>query len=188
MGQGRRDIARSLERLGDLLESSIQAYAQQISKAQPPFKWLNAIAQLRFALAVSADYLCMYVADTPEKRALNPRGRMMMDQFVALLSGCLQRPELQDLSLYLAKQIARRHGMIILKRLYNQGHEFVLPPSLQQSQVRHWQDYHSYSKLQLILHDLCYVSGICRCNQEFQTCWCCLVIATVKSEGPLCKH
>ena len=58
----------------------------------------------------------------------------MMDQFVALLSACLQKPQLQDLSLYLAKQIARRHGMVLLKRL-NQEHSFVLPVSLQQHQV-----------------------------------------------------
>lgn len=134
MGQDRKDIACSLEKLGNLLESSIQSYARHDPEAPPTFKWLNDIAQLRIALALSADYLCMYVAETPEKRTLKQRSQMMLEQFVVLLSACLQRPQLQDLSLYLAKQIARRHGMIMLKRL-NQEYSFVLPLSLQQHQV-----------------------------------------------------
>lgn len=134
MGQDRRDIACSLEELGNLLESSIQSYARHNPEAPPTFKWLNDIAQLRIVLALSADYLCMYVAETPEKRILKQRSQMMLEQFVDLLSACLQKPQLQDLSLYLAKQIARRHGMIMLKRL-NQEHSFVLPLSLQQHQV-----------------------------------------------------
>ena len=116
------------------MESAVQSYSRHDPEAPPTFKWLNDIAQLRFALALSADYLCTYVAETPEKIALKHRSRMMMEQFVALLSACLQKPQLQDLSLYLAKQIARRHGMVLLKRL-NQEHSFVLPVSLQQHQV-----------------------------------------------------
>ena len=134
MGQDRRGMARSLENLGGVLESSIQSYARHNPEAPPTFKWLNDIAQLRIALALSADYLCMYVAETQEKRPVEYRDRMMLDQFVDLLSACLQRPQMQDLSLYLAKQIARRHGMVMLKHL-NQEHSFVLPLYLQQHQV-----------------------------------------------------
>jgi hypothetical protein len=43
------------------------------------------------------------------------------------LSEALQREELQEVTLYLTKQIARRHGMTSLTDLYNQGHRFVLP-------------------------------------------------------------
>ena len=137
MGQGKRRISWSVEKLGHILESSIHSYDRHSPKDPPTFKWLNDIAQLRFALALSADYLCMYVAETSEEKPLKLRDQRMMDQFVTLLSACLQEPRLEVLSLFLAKQIARRHGMIMLKRLYNQGHLFVLPLSLQQVQVRH---------------------------------------------------
>ena len=132
--QDRNDIACSLENLGNILESAIQSYSRHNPVAPPTFKWLNDIAHLRMVLAMSADYLCMYVAETPEKRAMNRRSQLMMDQFVALLSVCLQKPQVQELSLFLAKQIARRHGMNVLQCLYR-VHSFVLPLSLQQHQV-----------------------------------------------------
>ena len=134
VAEDKNNIASSLEKMGNLLESAIQSYSRHNPVAPPTFKWLNDIAQLRMVLALSADYLCMYVADTPEKRAMNRRSQLMMDQFVHLLSVCLRKPQVQELSLYLAKQIARRHGMNMLKRQYRVN-SFVLPLSLQQHQV-----------------------------------------------------
>lgn len=165
----------------------MQSYSRHNPEAPPTFRWLNDIAQLRFALALSADYLCTYVAETPEKIALKHRSRMMMEQFVALLSACLRKPQLEDLSLYLAKQIARRHGMVLLKRL-NQEHSFVLPVSLQQHQVR------TKDNALLLLHRnvnwLVWFVSLCdfSCSKKFQTSWCCLVMATVNSGRPLCKQ
>ncbi len=99
------------------------------------YRWLRSIAHLRFALAVLADMLSMYVADTPEKLSLTPRDSKMLEELVKFLSPLLLRENLQGLSMYLAKHLARRHGMKTLKCLYNQGHRFVLPLALHQ-QVR----------------------------------------------------
>ena len=130
-----RDISRCLETLGHTVESAVGVYVRHDPAGPVTYRWLHSIAQLRFALALCADLLSTYVADTPEELQLTHRGSNMMEEFVDFLSSRLLRDNLQDLSMYLAKHITRRHGMQILRCLYNQGLQFVLPVALHQ-QVR----------------------------------------------------
>ena len=133
--QRHTDFLRSLETLRHTVESAVQVYVRHDSVGPVTYRWLHSIAQLRFALAVFADMLSTYVADTPEKKPLTHRGSKMMEELIEILSNCLLRDNLQELSMYLAKHLARRHSMKIFRHLYNQGHKFVLPVALHQ-QVR----------------------------------------------------
>ena len=133
--QRQTDVLRSLETLGHTVESAVQVYIRHEPASPVTYRLLHSIAQLRFALALFADMLNTYVADTPEKKGLTHRGSKMMEELVEFISICLLRENLQELSMYLAKHLARRHGMKILRCLYNQGHAFVLPVALHQ-QVR----------------------------------------------------
>ena len=133
--QRQTNVLRSLETLGHIVESAVLEYVRHDPAKTVTYRWLHSIAQLRFALALSADMLSTYVADTPEKLPLTHRGSELMKEFVEFLSTRLLREELQDLSMYLAKHLARRHGMKTLRCLYHQQHKFVLPENLHQ-QVR----------------------------------------------------
>ena len=130
--QRSKDISRSLETLGHIVESAVQVYVRHDPARPVTYRWLHSIAHLRFALALFADMLSVYVADTPEKLSLTPRDAKMLGELVKFLSPLLLRENLQELSMYLAKHLARRHGMKILRCLYNQGHRFVLPLALHQ--------------------------------------------------------
>ena len=129
------DVCRSLQTLGLIVESAVQVYARHDPAGPVTYRWLHSIAQLRFALALCADLLSTHVADTPEKLPLTHRGSKMMEELVGFLSTLLLRDNLQQLSMYLAKHLSRRHGMKILRCLYTQGLQFVLPVALHQ-QVR----------------------------------------------------
>ena len=130
--QRQNDISRSLETLGLIVESAVQVYVRHDPAGPVTYKWLHSIAQLRFAMALCADLLSTYVAGTPEKLPLTHRGSKMMEELVEFLSTLLLRENLQELSMYLAKHLSRRHGMKILRCLYNQGLQFVLPVALHQ--------------------------------------------------------
>ena len=133
--QKQTDVLRCLETLRHTVESAVQVYVRHDPAGPVTYEWLHSIAQLRFALSLFADMLNTYIADTPEKKVLTHRGSKMMQELVEFLSSLLLRDNLQELSMYLAKHLARRHGMKILRCLYNQGHKFVLPVALHQ-QVR----------------------------------------------------
>ena len=130
--QRHTNVSRSLETLGHIVESAVQVYVRHDPTKTVTYRWLHSIAQLRFALALFADMLNTYVADTPEKLPLTHWGSKMLEELIEYLSTVLLRDTLHDLSLYLAKHLARRHGMKILRCLYNQGHRFVLPRALRQ--------------------------------------------------------
>ena len=130
--QRSKDISRSLETLGHIVESAIQVYVRHDPARPVTYRWLRSIAHLRFALGLFGDMLSSYVADTPDKLPLTARNSKMLGELVEFLSPLLLRENLQELSLYLAKHLARRHGMKILRCLYNQGHRFVLPRALHQ--------------------------------------------------------
>ena len=134
------------------MESAVQSYVRHDPAGPVTYEWLHSIAQLRFALTLFADLLSTYVADTPEKVPLTHRDSKMMEELVEFLSTLLLRENLQELSMYLAKHLARRHGMKILRCLYNQGHNYVLPV------VLHQQVIHKYLFLQahayMLLHAL----------------------------------
>ena len=121
-----------METLGHIVESAVQVYVRHDPARPVTYRWLHSIAHLRFALALFADMLSVYVADTPEKLSLTPRDAKMLGELVKFLSPLLLRENLQELSMYLAKHLARRHGMKTLRCLYNQGHRFVLPLALHQ--------------------------------------------------------
>ena len=129
------DVCRSLETLRLKVESAVQVYVSHDPAGPVTYRWLHSIAQLRFALALCADQLSTHVADTPEKLPLTHRAFKMMEELVRFLSTYLLRDNLQELSMYLAKHLSRRHGMKTLRCLYNQGLQFVLPVALHQ-QVR----------------------------------------------------
>ena len=133
--QRQKDISRSLETLGHIVESAVHVYVRHDPAGPVTYTWLHSIAQLRFALALCADLLSTYVADTPDKLLLTHRASKMMEELVEFLSTLLLRDDVQELSMYLAKHLSRRHGMKILRCLYNQGLQFVLPIALHQ-QVR----------------------------------------------------
>ena len=133
--QGQKDIGRSLETIGHIVESAVQVYVRHDPARPVTYSWLHSIAQLRFSLALCADLLSQYVADTPEKLQLTQHGSRMIKELVEFLSHLLLRENLQELSMYLAKHLSRRHGTKTLRSLYNQGHKFVLPIALHQ-QVR----------------------------------------------------
>ena len=137
----KKDVCRNsleletLETLGLIVESAVQVYISHDPAGPVTYRWLHSIAQLRFALALCADLLSTHVADTPDKLPLTHRASRMMEELVEFLSTVLLRENLQELSMYLAKHLSRRHGMKILRCLYNQGLKFVLPVALHQ-QVR----------------------------------------------------
>lgn len=133
--QGQKDIGRSLEILGHIVESAVQVYVRHDPASPVTYRWLHSVAQLRFALAICADLLSTYVADPPEKLQLAQHGSRMVEELVEFLSSLLLQENLQELSMYLAKHLSRRHGMKTLRCLYNKGHIFVLPRALHQ-QVR----------------------------------------------------
>ena len=130
--QRQKNVLRSLETLGHIVESAVKVYVQHDPAKTVTYRWLHSVAQLRFVLAFLADMLNTYVADTPEKLPLTHRGSKMLEELIEYLSTVLLRDTLQDLSLYLAKHLARRHSMKMLRCLYNQGHRFVLPRALHQ--------------------------------------------------------
>ena len=134
--QERYDLERLLERLQREIESSLQPFVKHGQGSPPNYRWLCGIAQLRHCLSFTADILNKYVKDSPERQQLNIRGNNVLIQFVRFLSEVLLRNELQDLTLYLSKQIARRHGMKALRTMFSQGHHYVLPRSLHSDDVR----------------------------------------------------
>ena len=136
--QEEKNFSRYLETLGHILESAVQVYFLHDPAGPVTYCWLHSIAQLRFALALCADLLSTYIADTPEKLQLTPQGSRMVEELVNSLSIYLLNKNLQELSMYLAKHLSRRHGMKTLRSLYNQGYIFVLPIALHQ-QVRKMQ-------------------------------------------------
>ena len=133
--QEEKNFSRYLETLGHILESAVQVYFLHDPAGPVTYCWLHSIAQLRFALALCADLLSTYIADTPEKLQLTQHDSRMIKELVEFLSHLLLRENLQELSMYLAKHLSRRHGTKTLRSLYNQGHKFVLPIALHQ-QVR----------------------------------------------------
>ena len=133
--QEEKNFSRYLETLGHVLESAVPVYFLHDPARPITYSWLHSIAQLRFALALCADVLSTYVADSPEKLQLTPQGSRMVEELVYSLSCYLPNENLQELSMYLAKHLSRRHGMKTLRSLYNQGYGFVLPVALHQ-QVR----------------------------------------------------
>ena len=130
--QKQTNVLRSLETLGHIVELAVPVYVRHDPAKTVTYRWLHSIAQLRFVLALFADMLNTHVADTPEKLPLTHRESKMLEELIEYLSTVLLRDTFQDLSLYLAKHLARRHSMKILRCLYNQGHRFVLPRALHQ--------------------------------------------------------
>ena len=130
--QRQTNVLRSLETLEHIVVSAVQVYVRHDPAKTVTYRCLHSIAQLRFVLALFADMLNTHVADTPEKLPLTHRGSKMLEELIEYLSTVLLRDALQDLSLYLAKHLARRYSMKILRCLYNQGHSFVLPRALHQ--------------------------------------------------------
>ena len=123
-----------IEKLSHQLDLSIKIYAGHTPGSPVTFEWLRSIAQLRVCLYLAADLLVCYVKGSPT-RELSHRENMMLQQLIQYLSEVLQRAELQEVTLHLTKQIARRHGMTSLTDLYNQGHRFVLPTRFHSDEV-----------------------------------------------------
>ena len=126
---------RLLENLSHQLDLSIKIYVARTPGSPVTFEWLRSSARLRVCLYLVADLLVHYAKGSPT-RELAHRENMMLQQLIQYLSEALQREELQEVTLYLTKQIARRHGMTSLTDLYNQGHRFVLPTRFHSDEVR----------------------------------------------------
>ena len=129
------NIVKHIEKLSHQLELSITTYSSYTQGSPVTFKWLHSVAQIRVCLHYVADLLVTHcVGDSSND--LSHRGQMMLKQMLQFLSEALQREELQDLTLYLMKQIARRYGMKILSDLYDRGYKFVLPKRFHCDEVR----------------------------------------------------
>ena len=117
--------------MGYTIDNAKKAYVQSDLSRTANFDCLKSIAELRVVVELVADIMNDYVKDSPEKKQLSPNGIAISRQLMTMLSKLLERREMEDASLYLAKQIARRHGMRALRQLYDQGYEFVIPHHLQ---------------------------------------------------------
>ena len=129
--------ARFLERLHQKIESSLRPFTEHDPQLHSSFRWLHSVAQLRCCLSIVADILNDHVKNSPTRPALSRRGQHALSELVQLLANVLLRDEFQDLSLYLSKQIARKHGMKSLRAMFSQGLHFVLPKSLHSDDVSH---------------------------------------------------
>ena len=129
------NIVKQIEKLSQQLESSITTYCSHTQGSPVTLKWLHSVAQIRVCIHFVADLLVAHCVDNSSDD-LSHRGQMMLRQMLQFLSEALQREELQNLTLYLMKQIARRYGMTNLTDLYDKGCKFVLPAKFQCDEVR----------------------------------------------------
>ena len=129
------NTVKLIEKLSHQLEYSITTYSSHTQGSPVTFKWLHSVAQIRVCLHFVADLLVTHCVNDSSDN-LSHRGQMMLKQMLQFLSDALQREELQNLTLYLMKQIARRYGMKNLTDLYDRGYKFVLPTRFHYDEVR----------------------------------------------------
>ena len=118
-----------MEKLGLLIETEAKTLLTQASEIPQNIQWLKSVAKMRFALGEVADLMNEHLYQSAESE-LTHKGRLLLEQLIEHISGLLSRKEMKELSLYLAKQLGRRHSLDCLLQLY-QDHQFVLPGSLQ---------------------------------------------------------